>query len=111
MTTLITRDELKAAIDSGEVTVVDALPRQIGDVAVRRRIGVEVAVRRGLVDAPVAVGGVEPDLVLHDRAAEIGVALPEEQIRVVALQRARAVRGTDEASSGDVRRVAVAADK
>src|SRR5512141_1088454 len=26
MTTLITRDELKAAIDSGEVTVVDALP-------------------------------------------------------------------------------------
>ncbi len=54
---------------------------------------------------------VEPDLVLRDRAAEIGVSLPEQQVRVVALLHACAVGGTHVAACGDVTRRAVAADE
>ena len=65
--------------------------------------------RHGLVDLEVVVRAVEPDLVPGDRAAQIGVPLPEQQVRVVALRRAEAVVRTREPASRDVRRRGIAA--
>ena len=46
-----------------------------------------------LVDLELVVRAVEPDLVLLDRTAEVGVPFPEQQVRVVALLDADAVGG------------------
>ena len=46
-----------------------------------------------LVDLEVVVGAVEPELVPLDRAAEIGVPFPEQQVRVVALRLASRIGG------------------
>jgi rhodanese-related sulfurtransferase len=61
MTALITRDELKAAIDAGTVTVVDALG---GDYYAQRHLPGALAL------APPEVGS-RAALVLPDRAAAI----------------------------------------
>ena len=64
-----------------------------------------------LVDLELVVGAVEPDLVLLDRTAEIGVPFPEQQVRVVALLHARAVRRTGVAARRHVGRRRIAADE
>ena len=61
MTALITRDELKAAIDAGTVTVVDALG---GDYWAKRHLPGAVALAPGDVDSLAAA-------ILPDRQAAI----------------------------------------
>jgi rhodanese-related sulfurtransferase len=61
MTTLITRDELKAAIDAGTVTVVDALG---GEYHAKQHLPGALALAPGEVDARVAA-------LLPDRDAAI----------------------------------------
>jgi len=61
MTALITRDELKAAIDAGTVTVVDALG---GDYYAKQHLPGAVALTPGEVDAMAST-------VLPDRQAPI----------------------------------------
>ena len=55
---------------------VGRLPRLVGHIQPRRRVRVVERVGDVLVDLVVAVGGVEPQLVLDERAAAVGIEIP-----------------------------------
>ncbi len=66
-----------AAGVADDVAVVDAGLREVGVVDERRGVLVEVRVGLGLGRAPVPERVVEPDLVLHDRAADRRIDVPD----------------------------------